>query len=168
MRARFVLVTMSLVPMLGCGVGVDMGDDNVNSAGPLASEQAALTPSGAPISYAVDNTTIFANPERGFYHHKESRGSSFSPLSQSQLSSYRTQEGISLILRLFYLDAFRSGSISASYLSEFYRQFAVGRRSAVTLLHVDGHVVARHPNNAEHVGRDASHEPVFKGASLEA
>ena len=60
------------------------------------------------------------------------------------------------------------GSISASYLSEFYRQFAVGRRSAVTLLHVDGHVVARHPDNAEHVGRDASREPIFKGASLEA
>jgi diguanylate cyclase (GGDEF)-like protein/PAS domain S-box-containing protein len=60
------------------------------------------------------------------------------------------------------------GSIGADYLSKFYRQFAVGRRSAVTLLHVDGHVVARHPDNAGHVGRDASREPVFRGASLEA
>ena len=60
------------------------------------------------------------------------------------------------------------GSIGASYLSQFYRQFAVGRHTAVTLLHVDGHVVARHPDNADHVGRDASHAPVFKGASLEA
>ena len=60
------------------------------------------------------------------------------------------------------------GSIGASYLSEFYRQFTVGRHSAVTLLHVDGHVVAGHPDNAGHVGRDASREPVFKGAVLEA
>src|SRR5581483_11217116 len=60
------------------------------------------------------------------------------------------------------------GSIGASYLSQFYRQFAVGRHTAVTLLHVDGHVVARHPDNADHVGRDASHALVFKGASLEA
>jgi len=60
------------------------------------------------------------------------------------------------------------GSISASYLSNFYRQFAVGRRSAVTLLHADGRVVAQHPDNADHVGRDASAEPVFKGALLEA
>jgi diguanylate cyclase (GGDEF)-like protein/PAS domain S-box-containing protein len=60
------------------------------------------------------------------------------------------------------------GSISASYLSEFYRQFAVGQRSGITLLHVDGHVIARNPDNAAYVGRDLSQKPVFKGASLEA
>ena len=90
-------------------------------------------PGGGTVSYTVDNTTIFANPERGFYHHEETDGSN--PLSQSQLSAYRTGEAISLILRLFYLDSFRSANISASYLAgistDFDRVRAAGLKAVV-------------------------------------
>lgn len=87
------------------------------------------------VNYSVDNTTIFANPERGFYHHQETHSSGYSLLSQSRLTSYRTDEAISLILRLFYLEGFRSGSISASYLdnmrTDFERLRAAGLKAVV-------------------------------------
>lgn len=78
-------------------------------------------PGGSTVNYTVDSTTIFANPERGFYHHQETSGGS--TLSASQLSGYRS-EGISLILRLFYLSSFRTTSISSSYLSSMTTDFA--------------------------------------------
>jgi len=40
------------------------------------------------------------------------------------------------------------GTISASYLSNFYGNFEVGRHSGITLLYADGHVIARNPDNA--------------------
>ncbi len=90
-------------------------------------------PTGTKVTYTLDNTTIFANPERGFYHHQETSGNS--PLDQNQLSSYRTSEGVSLILRLYYLNSFRSGSISSSYLSsmttDFNRLRAAGLKAVV-------------------------------------
>lgn len=102
----------------------------------FAKADAEPTPQPAgSVTYGVDATTIFANPERGFYHHQEVRGSAYSPLSQSQLASYRTSEAVSLILRLFYLDAFRSGSISASYLdgmrTDFSRLRAAGLKAVL-------------------------------------
>ncbi|MCZ8091491.1 MAG: hypothetical protein O9282_02630 [Flavobacterium sp.] len=49
------------------------------------------------------STENFPNPERGFYHHKETKASNFSTLTQSTMTNYRTNEKITLILRLYYL-----------------------------------------------------------------
>lgn len=93
------------------------------------------------VQYAIDSTTIFANPERGFYHHQETHASGYELLNQSQLTSYRTDEGVSLILRLFYLDGFRSSSISASYLdnmkTDFARLRAAGLKAVVRFAYSD-------------------------------
>lgn len=59
----------------------------------------------------------FPNPERGFYHHKETKASNFSLLTQSTLANYRTNEKITLILRLYYLDTFLTSPISDSFLN---------------------------------------------------
>jgi diguanylate cyclase (GGDEF)-like protein/PAS domain S-box-containing protein len=60
------------------------------------------------------------------------------------------------------------GTMSASYLSNFYGKFEVGRHSGITLLYADGRVVARNPDNANYVGRDLSHKPLFQNLSLQS
>lgn len=163
MSTRRILLGMLLLPLFACGeaeqddstIAVDTNClDEAEGAGadtvlPIervcrtrndlqwqlrnSGDAAKTNASGGTVLYSVDSTTIFANPERGFYHHEETDGTS--PLSQSQLTSYRTSESVSLILRLFYLDAFRSGSISASYLAsmttDFTRLRAAGLKAVV-------------------------------------
>lgn len=66
------------------------------------------------VTYVVSNT-IFPNPERGFIRTMivYSEGT---PLNAVQLNTLRTQN-ISLVLRFFYLDAFKNQAISAAELS---------------------------------------------------
>lgn len=152
MSTRRILLGMFLLPLFACGeaeqepsdIAVDEScldeaeapgaegappiqrtckkQENLQWALRNGGDAAAATAPGTSVLYSVDSTTIFANPERGFYHHEETDGTS--PLSQSQLTSYRTSESVSLILRLFYLDSFRNGSISSSYLSSMTTDFA--------------------------------------------
>lgn len=78
------------------------------------------------LSFAQTTTNVtytsssenFANPERGLYHHTETHSTGYSSLSQSTLTSYRTSQNISLILRVFYLESFRNGPISQDYLNK--------------------------------------------------
>lgn len=66
------------------------------------------------VNYTISNT-IFPNPERGFMRTMivYSEGT---PLNAAQLNTFRTQN-ISLVLRFFYLDAFKNQAISAAELS---------------------------------------------------
>ncbi len=68
----------------------------------------------------------FANPERGFYLHTETRASNPSPvpanLANLRLNGSRDPNNayvarISLVLRVFYLDAFINAPISSNYLN---------------------------------------------------
>ncbi|RYY60434.1 MAG: DUF4832 domain-containing protein [Chitinophagaceae bacterium] len=61
--------------------------------------------------------TPFPNPERGFYK-TMIRKSGEAGLIQSQLNSFRSTN-ISLVLRFFYLDAFKDKAISADELAVF-------------------------------------------------
>jgi diguanylate cyclase (GGDEF)-like protein/PAS domain S-box-containing protein len=54
-------------------------------------------------------------------------------------------------------------AISASYFSEFYRQFNVGTDGAVSLVSADGVVMARSPDDGSYVGRDVSGGSLFTG-----
>jgi diguanylate cyclase (GGDEF)-like protein/PAS domain S-box-containing protein len=54
-------------------------------------------------------------------------------------------------------------AVSASYFSEFYRQFNVGTDGAVSLVSADGVVMARSPDDGSYVGRDVSGGPLFTG-----
>ena len=68
-------------------------------------------PSGSQVTYTVDNSTIFANPERGFYYHYEQVLTTDSPYAvknnESQLTTHANDKG-SLILIVYYLDNFKS------------------------------------------------------------
>ena len=58
-------------------------------------------------------------------------------------------------------------TVSASYFSQFYRQFEVGAHSTITLLSTDGVVMARSPDNGTYVGRNVSNGPLFQDPSLQ-
>lgn len=71
-----------------------------------------------------------ANPERGFYNHYET-SMPYSPLNQSELVSRRNLNHTTLILRLFYLDAFFNSPISSTYLSNMQQDFNKMRQAGV-------------------------------------
>lgn len=79
----------------------------------------------------LPDTSDFANPERGFYHHQETHSTSFSPLSLSTLQSFKTNENISLILRMFYLENFQNSNISAAYLNNIVTDLNIIRQSGI-------------------------------------
>ncbi len=73
----------------------------------------------------------FPNPERGFYHHLETSYSNYSPLEEPRLEGFKT-EGISIILRIFYLP--NDSPISQSTLENIQRDFNTMRKSGVKAL----------------------------------
>ena len=52
------------------------------------------------------SSDVFSNPERGFYKHTEAHSTGYNLLTQSSLVSYRQNQNITLILRVFYLEEF--------------------------------------------------------------
>ncbi|UOK41735.1 MULTISPECIES: DUF4832 domain-containing protein [Flavobacterium] len=77
------------------------------------------------------STENFPNPERGLYHHAGAHSTGYSSLSQSTLTSFRNNEGITLILRLFYLENFRNGPISQDYLNKMQTDFNTLRNAGL-------------------------------------
>ena len=73
----------------------------------------------------------FSNPERGLYHHTETHSTGYTSLSQSTLTNYRNNENISLILRVFYLENFRSTAISQDYLNKVQADFNTIRNAGL-------------------------------------
>lgn len=94
------------VPVVLLGVLVGCKKNNTNTT-PLPVDDGT-------ISYEISNT-IFPNPERGFMHnlivYSEGEG-----LNPAQLGSLRSQN-VSIVLRFFYLDAFKDKAISAAELT---------------------------------------------------
>jgi hypothetical protein len=83
-------------------------------------------------TYPEDDSN-FANPERGFYHHTETQSGSYSFLNAAELKTYR-EEGVSLILRLFYLNDFASTMIPERYLSSMQQDFNAARAAGVKMI----------------------------------
>jgi hypothetical protein len=69
------------------------------------------------------SSSDFANTERGFYTHRETMAGSGgsapmqSPLTLADLQDQRNNKNITIILRLYYLNRFRTSAISTSYLN---------------------------------------------------
>src|SRR6266542_4699429 len=110
----------------------------IRRAGCLLWLAATLRPGLAPGQTFFTNiytaaTDDFANPERGFYLHTETRASDPSPvpsnLANLRLNGSRDPNNayvakISLVLRVFYLDLFTNSPISPSYLAIIEADFA--------------------------------------------
>jgi hypothetical protein len=139
---------------LGGGGSASAGSAGT-SAGSAGENQAGSGAAGAPsgpltdVAYVPDPDSVFANPERGFYHHRETTAGSYSALDGGDLSGFRSSESISLALRVFYLETFVSQDISASYLTKVSQDFATARSSGVKL-------VLRFAYTADGSGNDAA------------
>lgn len=79
----------------------------------------------------VPTTTLFPNPERGFYHHTETHSNNYTPLDLATLQSYRQDENITLILRVFYLEDFVDEAISLAYLAAMQADFDTVREAGL-------------------------------------
>lgn len=79
----------------------------------LADNMAAATLTVTP---GLDNATIFANPDRGWYRFEGTATSNWDPLSVSSLLSMQSSyEAFSLILRVYRFDVRRRGG---SYVAD--------------------------------------------------
>lgn len=80
------------------------------------------------VNYTADNSTNFTNPERGFYEQVEQKVTNS---TSSNLNDYYFTEaeaaGRSLILRLYYLDNFRTQILPDNFLTLFSNDMAVFR-----------------------------------------
>jgi len=101
------------------------------------------------VNYVPDSTTIFPNPERGFYKHTESVLGTGNALSKSVLESYRNNESITLILHVYYLSNFKTTSLSALALQEFDADMDILRNAGLKC-------ILRFAYTSEESGKDAA------------
>lgn len=78
------------------------------------------------------STENFANPERGFYHHTGDCDKA--DFSQSTLESYRTTQGISLVMCVFYLAEYKNGPIAQSALDQLQQQISTVRAAGLKMV----------------------------------
>jgi lysophospholipase L1-like esterase len=78
------------------------------------------------VTYTGDNTTIFANPERGFYS-----GQSPCAFNLETLRNFRNNQNISLVLCDIRLNSFVSSNISSAALAEFDSAMSIVRQAGL-------------------------------------
>jgi hypothetical protein len=78
----------------------------------------------------VASDSLFPNPERGFYSHREVQAEG-APLTLNDLLSIRSVKNQSLILREYYLKKFRAISLSAAQLTLIQNDFNTMRAAGV-------------------------------------
>lgn len=113
-------------------------------------------------------TSVITNPERGFYHAVDTgiTTASYGVLSQSELSSFRLDENVSVILREFWMNDFRNGSlISQAYLNNMQSDFNALRNSGTKAIIRFGYsklegTVAQQPTKAQILAHIAQLAPV--------
>lgn len=106
------------------------------------------------VTYEQDEETVLVNPERGFYHHLETRSGSYTPLGEAELRAFREEEGVSLALRLFYLERYVDGELPAAYLAKLTADFDTARAAGSKL-------VLRFAYTDAEAGNDATPERVL-------
>lgn len=82
----------------------------------------------------TENESIIANPERGLYHHTEVHTDNYVNLIESTLTTYRLNEAITQILRVFYLEDFRNRPITTDYLDNMRSDFSVARKAGLKVI----------------------------------
>ncbi|HWO63175.1 MAG TPA: DUF4832 domain-containing protein [Umezawaea sp.] len=93
-----------------------------------------------------------ANPERGLYHHTQDCDKA--DFSADVLRQYRTSQGITLVMCVFYLAEFKASPIAQTALDRLGRQFAAARAAGVK-------VVLRFAYTASDAGDDAPKDRVL-------
>ncbi len=81
----------------------------------------------------VEDTSNFANPERGMYHQWLSDSDSPSPLQQWEFDKLK-EDKMTLIRRLYSMTTFRAGSISNSFLEHIQADMDNVRQNGVKVI----------------------------------
>lgn len=94
-------------------------------------------PHATTATYAPSDENV-PNPQRGFYHHTETHyradGSGYTPLDQATLEGYRT-EGITQILRVFYLEKFAgTPQLDQAFLDLVQADYDTARAAGVSVI----------------------------------
>lgn len=103
----------------------------VAEAAPALADASALTTAvstgtSTSVTYTPDDSTIFPNPERGFY--TSNGGCQF---TLSTLKSYRTSQSVSLVLCEINLRPFVNANIDAATLNNFNNAMALVRQAGL-------------------------------------
>ncbi|MCS7480492.1 DUF4832 domain-containing protein [Umezawaea endophytica] len=98
------------------------------------------------------STEVIANPERGLYHHTQDCDKA--DFSADALRQYRTSQGVTLVMCVFYLAEYKASPIAQTALDRLGRQFAAARAAGVKL-------VLRFAYTASDAGDDAPKDRVL-------
>ncbi|HEY3447557.1 MAG TPA: DUF4832 domain-containing protein, partial [Myxococcales bacterium] len=125
-----------------------------------------LDPKPLTVTYPLDPATNFANPERGFYHHQETQASGYSALDSATLAGYRGQ-GISLVLRMWYVPGFVAKDFDPAFLTavstDFGRVRDAGLKAVVRFAYSDSETASpRDATKAQVLRHIAQLGPIFE------
>ena len=107
------------------------------------------------VNYTADNTTIFRNPERGYYvefDHVVTKSDPYCVKGRSDLDTYIAQDNLTLIVVLYYLDNYRNeATLPDKVLTAFDEDMQVlrnkGMKCILRFAYTD--------DNSEDTGHDA-------------
>ncbi|MFD7159325.1 DUF4832 domain-containing protein [Kribbella sp. NPDC059898] len=115
------------------GIGAGDADLVFQGEAPLDTSakytQTYTSAGGVTYTPSTDN---FANPERGLYHHTGDCDKA--DFSQATLESYRTAQGISLVMCVFYLADYKNGPIAQSALDHLRQQIDTVRAAGLKIV----------------------------------
>ncbi len=134
MKARLAVLTLLPGLVLASGLAL-AGAPTTRAATDSSVGPGATSPAGTHRSYEP-SAAVLANPERGFYHHTETHyradGSGYEALDPAELRTWREQEHVTQILRVFYLEKFAgTDRLDPAYLRLVAKDFAIARDAGV-------------------------------------
>lgn len=143
----------------------DAGSTPADAA--VVAADSGFDPKPLKVTYPVDTTTNFANPERGFYHHEETQSSGYSALDQAAMTAWRTQDGISLVLRMWYLAGYAAKDLDPAILTAISTDLArvrgAGLKAVVRFAYSDSETDSpRDATKAQVLAHVAQLKPVFE------
>ncbi|WP_033343164.1 DUF4832 domain-containing protein [Catenuloplanes japonicus] len=103
----------------------------VQTSAKITQVYGSTPPPAGTISYAGSDE-VFANPERGFYHHSGECDSA--TYDEATLRAWRTNEQVSLMMCVFYLRDFKTTPISTAALTHLQQQFTTVRAAGLKMV----------------------------------
>jgi hypothetical protein len=90
------------------------------------------TYSGGPVVTYAPTSDVFANPERGFYHHTGDCDKT--TFSADTLRDYRVNQHVSLVMCIFYLAEYKNAPIAPAALAKLQQQLDTVRAAGLKVV----------------------------------
>ena len=121
----------------------------------------ALSAMASTVNYTADNSTIFPNPERGFYLHMEKHVTKSDPYcvkgNSSALQSHKSGDKGSLVLVLYYLDNYKTTeTLPNEILTGFDKDMQTLRENGMKCVLRFAYVQSTSGSGSSETGKDAT------------